>query len=83
MLEDDQACDKLILSKSVQPSTTFFFSQVLEGQSQEEGQKSLPSIVTDLEKQTVTPKFWIETRGPNRAYYGVKPEPNPTIPTSV
>ncbi|CAL9217650.1 unnamed protein product [Arabidopsis halleri] len=53
VLENDQACDKLILSKPVQPNSTFCFSQVLEEKSQKEVQRSLPSIVTNLEQQTI------------------------------
>ncbi|KAG7567588.1 Ribosomal protein L4 domain superfamily [Arabidopsis thaliana x Arabidopsis arenosa] len=53
MLKNDQPYDKLFLSKPVQPSSTFCFSQVIEEESQEEVQRSLPSIVTNLEQQTI------------------------------
>ncbi|XP_020885830.1 uncharacterized protein LOC110229571 [Arabidopsis lyrata subsp. lyrata] len=53
VLENDQPCDKLILSKPVQPSSTFCFSQVMEEESQVEVQRSLPSVVTNLEQQTI------------------------------
>ncbi|KAG7559361.1 hypothetical protein ISN45_Aa05g009580 [Arabidopsis thaliana x Arabidopsis arenosa] len=53
VLKNDKPCDKLILSKPVQPSSTFCFSQVIEEKSQEEVQRSLPSILTNLEQQTI------------------------------
>ncbi|KAG7559434.1 hypothetical protein ISN45_Aa05g010300 [Arabidopsis thaliana x Arabidopsis arenosa] len=53
VLKNDKPCDKLILSKPVQPSSTFCFSQVIEEESQEEVQRSLPSIVTNLEQPTI------------------------------
>ncbi|KAG7551916.1 hypothetical protein ISN45_Aa06g025410 [Arabidopsis thaliana x Arabidopsis arenosa] len=53
VLKNDQPCDKLILSKPVQPSSTFCFSQVIEEKSQEEVQRSLPSILTNVEQQTI------------------------------
>ncbi|KAG7556872.1 hypothetical protein ISN44_As11g028720 [Arabidopsis suecica] len=42
VLENDQACGKLILCKPVQPSSIVSVSQVIEEESQEETQRSLP-----------------------------------------
>ncbi|KAG7564209.1 hypothetical protein ISN44_As10g009780 [Arabidopsis suecica] len=49
VLENDQACDKLILSKPVQPSSIVSVSQVLEEESPEETKKSLP-LAKDMEQ---------------------------------